>query len=100
MAIVGWQAPDTLGRRLAERQKKVRIFDEEYTVNAEVVTIGGLSAHAGQDLLVRYALAGQPSRRLILVHGEPDAETAFVDKIKDGITVPISYPVIGDVIEL
>jgi metallo-beta-lactamase family protein len=100
VAIVGWQAPDTLGRRLAERQKKVRIFDEEFTVNAEVVTIGGLSAHAGQDLLVRYALAGQPSRRLILVHGEPDAESAFVNKLKDGITVPISYPVIGDAIEL
>jgi metallo-beta-lactamase family protein len=100
VAIVGWQAPDTLGRRLAEQQKKVRIFDEEYTVNAEVVTIGGLSAHAGQDLLVRYALAAQPSRRLILVHGEPDAETAFVDKIKAGITVPMSYPLIGDVIEL
>jgi metallo-beta-lactamase family protein len=100
VAIVGWQAPDTLGRRLAERQKKVRIFDEEYSVNAEVVTIGGLSAHAGQDLLARYALAAQPSRRLILVHGEPDAEAAFVGRITDRITVPIDYPILGDVIEL
>jgi len=100
VAIVGWQAPDTLGRRLAERQKKVRIFDEEYTVNAEVVTIGGLSAHAGQDLLVQYALAAQPSRQLILVHAEPDAENAFVSKIQGGISTPISYPIIGDVIDL
>ncbi len=100
VAIVGWQAPETLGRRLAERQKKVRIFDEEYTVNAEVVTIGGLSAHAGQDLLVRYANAAKNAKRIILVHGEPDAETAFVEKLKEGNPPPITYPEVGDVIEL
>jgi metallo-beta-lactamase family protein len=100
VAIVSWQAPDTLGRRLAERQKKVRIFDEEYTVNAEVVTIGGLSAHAGQDLLMRYAVAGRPARRLVMVHGEPDAENAFVEKLGHEIKAPIDYPVLGDVIEL
>ena len=46
--IVSWQAPDTLGRRIAERQARVKIFGEKYKVRAEVVTIGGLSAHAGQ----------------------------------------------------
>jgi metallo-beta-lactamase family protein len=100
VAIVGWQAPETLGRRLAEGQKKVRIFDEEYSVNAEVVTIGGLSAHAGQDLLVRYALAAKPTRRLILVHGEPDAKIALVDKLKFDLTANINYPAQGDLIEL
>ena len=100
VAIVGWQAPDTLGRRLAEGQKKVRIFDEEYSVNAEVVTIGGLSAHAGQDLLVRYAMAAKPTRRLILVHGEPDAKIALVDKLKFDLAANINYPAQGDLIEL
>jgi metallo-beta-lactamase family protein len=100
VAIVGWQAPDTLGRRLAERQEKVRIFDEEYSVKAEVVTIGGLSAHAGQDLLVRYAQAAKPVNRIILVHGEPDAENAFVSKLNENNPPPITYPVLGDVIEL
>lgn len=100
VAIVGWQAPETLGRRLAEGQKKVRIFDEEYSVNAEVVTIGGLSAHAGQDLLVRYALAAKPTRRLILVHGEPDAKIDLVDKLKFDLTANINYPAQGDLIEL
>ncbi|MBN2258790.1 MAG: MBL fold metallo-hydrolase [Anaerolineaceae bacterium] len=100
VAIVGWQAPYTLGRRLADREERVRIFDEEYDVKAEVVTIGGLSAHAGQDLLVRYAQAAQPTNRLILVHGEPDAEIALVDKLKDSITATINYPALGDMIEL
>jgi len=76
--IVGWQAPNTLGRRIAERQPTVRIFGEEYRVRAEVETIGGLSAHAGQDTLVKYALAVKDRvKRIILVHGETDAATAF-----------------------
>ena len=50
--IVSWQAPDTLGRRLADRAERVRIFGEEYVRRAGVTTIGGLSGHAGQDMLV------------------------------------------------
>src|SRR5574339_122171 len=56
VCIVSWQAPHTLGRRLADREKRVKIFGEPFTVNAEVATIGGLSGHAGQDLLTSYAL--------------------------------------------
>jgi len=48
--IVSWQAPHTLGRRLAERQKTVRIFGQLFERRAEVATIGGLSAHAGQKI--------------------------------------------------
>jgi metallo-beta-lactamase family protein len=48
----------------------VKIFDEKYRRRADVVTIGGLSSHAGQDLLTQYALAvkGQV-KQVILVHG-------------------------------
>ena len=60
--IVSWQAPDTLGRRLADREKQVTIFGESYEVRAEVATIGGLSAHAGQNFLVEYARATQGDR--------------------------------------
>lgn len=69
--IVSWQAPYTLGRRLADREKEVRIFGETYPVRAEVVTIGGLSAHAGQTFLLEYALAVKgKARKIYLVHGE------------------------------
>src|SRR4030065_705492 len=43
--IVSWQAPETLGRRLADREKRVHILGDDYQVRAEVATIGGLSAH-------------------------------------------------------
>ena len=57
--IVSWQAPDTLGRRLAERERCSEIFGEWFTRRAEVATIGGLSAHAGQDMLRALRLASR-----------------------------------------
>ncbi len=81
VCIVSWQAPDTLGRRLAEHQKNVKIFGEPYDVRAEVVTIGGLSSHAGQDFLMEYALAANGKlRKVFLVHGEE--KPAILELIK------------------
>jgi len=99
--IVSWQAPDTLGRRLAERQRVVRIFGEEYPVRAEVATIGGLSAHAGQDMLVRYASALRGRvRRIFLVHGEPDAAGALQTRLAEAGLEEISYPEQFQTVEL
>ncbi|MBT3337011.1 MAG: MBL fold metallo-hydrolase [Anaerolineae bacterium] len=69
--IVGWQAPHTLGRRLADRETKIKIFGEKFIRKAEVETIGGLSAHAGRELLVEYASAVKDQvQKVFLVHGE------------------------------
>jgi hypothetical protein len=51
--IVGYQSPGSLGRRLVDREKTVTIFGEKVAVRASVHTLGGFSAHAGQDDLVR-----------------------------------------------
>lgn len=93
--IISWQAPYTLGRRLADRERKVRIFGEEYFRKAEVVTIGGLSAHAGQNLLVDYALASKDTlENLILVHGEEDAASALIDRLAEFPELPV--PIFAD----
>jgi metallo-beta-lactamase family protein len=99
--IVSWQAPETLGRRIAERQPNVKIFGEEYQLRAEVATIGGFSAHAGQDMLVRYAEQEKTRiKKLILVHGEQDAANALIDQFeKKRIPRPI-FPALYDSIEL
>lgn len=75
--IVGYQAPDTLGRRLVEHQPKVRIFGEEYHLRAEVIDIGGFSGHADHGGLLGWADAfKQRPDRVFLVHGEIEpAET-------------------------
>jgi metallo-beta-lactamase family protein len=82
ICIVSWQAPYTLGRRLAEREKRVKIFGEAFTRRAEIATIGGLSAHAGQDLLVEYAMAvkGQV-KKIFLVHGEEKPAMVLTGKL-------------------
>jgi metallo-beta-lactamase family protein len=93
--IISWQAPYTLGRRLADRERKVRIFGEEYFRKAEVVTIGGLSAHAGQNLLVDYALSSKDTlENLILVHGEEDAASALIDRLAEFPELPV--PIFAD----
>jgi metallo-beta-lactamase family protein len=90
--IVGWQAPYTLGRRLADQEKEIKIFGDTYLRRAEVVTIGGLSAHAGQDMLLKYAAAQKGLKGLILVHGELDAESVFRAKLAQAGQKMVVYP--------
>lgn len=99
--IVSWQAPHTLGRRIAERQPKLRIFGEEYRLRAEVATIGGLSAHAGQNSLVHYATHSRASLvKTFLVHGEEDAATALMEKLGEAGLRQVAYPDRGEVVDI
>jgi len=101
ICIVSWQAPDTLGRRLADREKQVRIFGEAYSVKAEVATIGGLSGHAGQDMLMEYALsANGKMRKVFLVHGEEKPATILQNKLRDIGVRRVDYPVLHSSAEL
>ena len=101
ICIVSWQAPHTLGRRLADREKQVKIFGEPYTVNAEIATIGGLSGHAGQDLLTRYALnVKDTAKKVFLVHGEYKPAAALTEKLKDGNMRSVYYPELHSTAEL
>jgi metallo-beta-lactamase family protein len=99
--IVSWQAPYTLGRRLADREKRVRIYGEEYEVKAEVATIGGLSAHAGQDFLVEYALRVKGRvKQVFLVHGEPTPAEALSEKLMEAGMDKPAYPQWRDSVEI
>ena len=99
--IVSWQAPDTLGRRLADRAERVTIFGEEYIRRAGVSTIGGLSGHAGQDLLSEYAGRTRKTlKRLFLVHGEAEPASRLRERLSgEGIT-QVTYPDQNETFEL
>ncbi len=98
--IVSWQSPDTLGRRLSERAVRVSIFGEEFERRAEIATIGGLSAHAGQDMLMKYALAvKETAKKIILVHGEEKAARALREKLEEAGLHQVEYPAPGDWME-
>jgi len=69
--IIGFQAENTLGRRLVERQERIKIFGDEYHLRAEVATINALSAHADQGELLAWVDPGRGRiGKVFLVHGE------------------------------
>ncbi len=96
VVIVSWQAPNTLGRRLADHEPVVRIFGEEYEVRSEVVTINGFSAHAGRDALLKYALRlkGQ-AKQVFIVHGEPRGAEPLMEALREH-GMKVSYPDLHD----
>jgi metallo-beta-lactamase family protein len=73
VVIVGFQAQGSLGRRLLQGDRRVRIFGEEIAVKAHIHEITGLSAHADQGQLLDWASHFQPPRLTILIHGELEA---------------------------
>lgn len=99
--IVSWQAAYTLGRRLADREKQVKIFGEVFNRKAEVATIGGLSAHAGQDFLTEYALAVKGGvKNIYLVHGEEGPAKALTERLNENGLHNIFYPDLHDSVEI
>jgi len=101
ICIVSWQAPHTLGRRLADREKRIKIFGEAFTRRAEIATIGGLSAHAGQDLLAEYALEVKNGlKKVFLVHGEEDSAMALKERLGEGGISQVYYPELHSSIEI
>lgn len=99
--IVGWQAPDTLGRRLVEQQKTVRIFGQMFDRRAEVETINAFSAHAGQDTLLEYVHSTRESlEKIILVHGESEPASMLEEKLKEAGISNIAYPDLFETMEI
>jgi metallo-beta-lactamase family protein len=101
VCIVSWQAPDTLGRRLADGEKQVRIFGDVYNRRAEVAIINGLSGHAGQDLLIRYATNVQDTvKQVFLVHGEEKQAGILMGQLNQRGMREVYYPELHSSAEL
>jgi metallo-beta-lactamase family protein len=99
--FVGYQAVGTLGRRIVEGEKQVRILGREYPVIARVVQINGFSAHADRDELLKW-LSGlkKPPRRVFVVHGEPESAQNFGDYLKEKTGWQVNVPAYQDEIVL
>ncbi len=82
--FVGFQAAHTLGRRLVEGVREVRIFGEPHTVRAEVRSLGCFSAHADYREIGEWVarLDSSRLRGILLVHGEPAAQQHLVEYLK------------------
>lgn len=76
--VTGYQVPRTRGRSIAAGERYIKIFGEWIPINARVVNLRMLSAHADADELIRWASEfADPPRRVFVVHGEPQAADAL-----------------------
>ena len=99
--FVGYQAPGTLGRRLVDGEKKVKIFGEEIAVNARIEYIEGYSGHADQEWLMNfvYSFISKP-KHIFLVHGEPEGQVVLGKKLEQEAQIPVTIPDFGESYEL
>jgi len=96
--IVGYQAENTLGKKLVMKEEVINIFGEPHEVKAEVVVLNSFSAHADRNEIMTYMRNFHPSqlKRIFLVHGDPDQ----AEKLSAGLTEAgfgdVSIPVRGE----
>ena len=99
--IVGYQGDGSLGRRLVNGEKLVSIFGEKIAVKAQIHTLGGFSAHAGQtDLLAWFAAIAPSQPRVVLTHGENPQREILAKLIGERYQLQPQLPTLNEVIEL
>jgi metallo-beta-lactamase family protein len=101
IVIIGFQAAGTLGRRLVDGEKQVRLFGEDIRVRASIHTIGGLSAHADQAALLNWLKGFEKApQRSFVVHGEAATACGFADRLADELGWNVEAPGPGTRIDL
>lgn len=93
--ITGFMAENTLGRRIVEKREYLKIFGDEYSLNAEVYVMNEYSAHADSEDLMRHVKNAKP-KKTIVVHGELSQQNAFKEKLNAAGFHDVSIPVRGD----
>lgn len=101
IVFVGYQAEGTLGRRIRDGAKKVKLFGEEIFVNAEVYNVEGFSGHADKNGLMSW-LKGFKEKpcRLFIVHGEGQAKEDFAKEVRSQLGIECIIPEYNEVYEI
>jgi len=95
--ITGFQAEGTLGRRLVDGARRVRIFGDDVPVRASIHTLGGFSAHADQAALMAWLSAFEAApKQTFIMHGEPGSSQALADKINADLGWQTQLPQRGE----
>ncbi len=100
LVIVGFQAQNTLGRKLIEKVNPVNIFGKPHEVRMEIKIMNAYSAHADRSDLLDYASKIKGLKKLILVHGEEQACEDLKKAMEDNGIKDVVIPSYGDTIEL
>ena len=95
--FVGYQAEGTLGRKIQDGAKKVRLFGEEIFVNARIETIDGFSGHADKSGLLSWiGSIGRKPKKIFVVHGEQGVAASFAQTITDQLGLQCIVPSRGE----
>lgn len=101
LLFVGYQASDSLGRRILDGAKTVKILGESVPVRTKVKAIGGYSAHADQPALLEWLRPIGPNlKEVFLVQGEEDEMLPLEGKIRDELAVSVRIPKAGEEVVL
>ena len=93
IVFVGYQAEGTLGSRLLEGEKCVKLFGEDIKVNAEIYNVEGFSGHADKPALLNWigSFKEKPGK-IFIVHGEKDSKEDFAKEVKDKFNINSIIP--------
>ena len=96
--FVGYQAEGSLGRRLVDGVKRVKVMGEEIVVKANIQMLEGFSAHADMGQLLDWiaAIRSPEPSRVFIVHGEPSASESLKEQIKKRFDLKSYIPFLGD----
>ena len=100
---MGYQVLGSLGRRILDGEKNVRIFGEQVSVNCQIRAIGGYSAHADQAMLLKWiagAGSGGNLKKVFMVQGEEDSSATLAEKTRTDLKIDAVVPSLGESFEL
>ena len=100
--MVGYAAEHTLGRKIIDGEKVVKIFGDEFKLNSEVIVMESFSAHADSNELVDFCKMQDKSKlkNIFLVHGELDQQEAFRNNLESVGIKNTVIPRRGDVVKI
>ena len=101
IVFVGYQANGTLGRRIKDGEKVVKIFGEEIQVNAEIHSLEGFSGHADREGIIRWvkSFKNKP-KKIFVVHGEEEATEEISRKIEEELKIKTHIPELGETLAI
>ncbi len=101
IVFVGYQAAGTLGRRVADGEREVKVLGQWVPVRCNTERIGGFSAHADWQEVIRWLQElPAPPRRVFVTHGEVGSATAMAQHIRERFDWPVEVPEHGQQFEL
>jgi metallo-beta-lactamase family protein len=102
LLIIGYQGAGTLGRKIYEGAKTVKIYNEQVQVRCRVKAIGSFSAHGDMNKLTRWLTPedGKVPKKILLVHGDPEAQDVFETHLRHELKTEVHAPSNGETVEV